>query len=282
MLPGPGRETPEQTALIEQLRRDRPYKMPKLFPRWEELSCIIGTISRTKTIKDAGGRPHHKEIWGHWATSQLPLYCVSKEMVRGFEATSMVGVQKIVCADDWRPALDGLLVVFPNDVYRPDGGAFIKAIAIKLEGFADDGRRRFCWSAVDSESVANGAIAVFQPQMEAELRLSGQTRNDLLSVMAMNCCLSISYAPELITLEPEPVAPHSLHRRRDRPIELQPRWIGKDYVRRPPSIAQGGHHRSPDPHWRGAHDRSQPCGPGSRDRKKIRIGPTFINGDPEE
>lgn len=74
--------------------------------------------------------------------------------------------------------------------------------------------------------------------------------------------------------------PDKPHEKRDRTPVLQPRWIGKDYVRikSTPSASGGGLHSSPVTHWRSGHWRQQVHGVGRIDRRPQWIQPMLING----
>ncbi len=90
----------------------------------------------------------------------------------------------------------------------------------------------------------------------------------------------------LTTARPDMVEEPSVEKRikagkgTDGKIELwSPRWIGRGY--RPPHehISGGGHHASPEIHWRKAHWRNQPVGPGRKERKLMWIEQQLIGAE---
>lgn len=66
-------------------------------------------------------------------------------------------------------------------------------------------------------------------------------------------------------------------------IELwSPRWIGRGYKPPHERASSGGHHASPEIHWRRAHWRNQAVGPGRKERKLTWIEMQLIGGGDEK
>lgn len=276
--------TPKQLELIEELRRDRPYKLPKHYPSWDSLSGLIGILAGTE---GAGNETilHNRKLWGHWINSAAPLYCISKNMLQALEQTTLEGVGKIIFNDDWMPCLSCFTVVFPDSCFKPDperSQMFIKSVCMDFGNWQDD-QDWFGFSAITSDDCTTGSRILKVKSEEYRISKSGNPVVDNVAAMIFNCALILEALPqageESIALSRKK---SKRHQAGDRDL-LLPRWIGKDYVRpQIPKPHQGGSHNSPITHWRSGHWRQQVCGAGRGDRKPLWIQPALINGPKSE
>jgi hypothetical protein len=265
-----------QRQLYAFLVRERPYRLPKNYPRWSEVSREIATIAAS--VGDRNGRSHHREIWRSWIDDHAPIYCISKELIRQFELTSLDGIEGLL-GDGWIPPLPRFLLALPNHVYRP--GLQDSPIQLIAMDFAD-APSVIRWSAIDTECTAWGAYGAIEQSSELtqnSINFSGVGRVDQISGLVLQSALAMAFVPDLIEAE-EPAKSRKMGqnaKQKDR--FLTPRWIGKDFVR-PKAVnkPQGGHHASPQTHWRRGHWRNQAIGEGRQKRSLVWIRPTLING----
>lgn len=272
--------TPKQLGLIEGLRRDRPYKLPKHYPSWEYLSESIGILAGTEGAGDETIL-HNRKLWSHWIDSAAPLYCISKNMLQALEQTTLEGVGKIIFNDDWRPCLPCFMVIFPDSCFKPDPekpNMFIRSVCVDFGDWQGD-QDWFGLAAITSDDCTTGSRILKVKSEEYGISKSGKPVVDSIAAIIFNCALMLEMQPQA---KEEPIAQSrkipKRHQRRDRD-QLLPRWIGKDCIRpQSPKSHQGGSHNSPITHWRSGHWRQQAIGVGRGDRRTTWIQPALING----
>ena len=79
---------PQRVALV---RRERPYRIPKGFIRWEILSGIVAMGLRQWEARN----PKDQATWLNcartalWFVQNAPIYCLSTNLLRCFEKTEV-------------------------------------------------------------------------------------------------------------------------------------------------------------------------------------------------
>lgn len=254
-----------------------PYRMPKLFPKWSFLAGVIAS-GVFPASDDEKKNEATSIMFRHWIANQYPIHCISKDLVRAFEAVDLDSLAPIIGSDDWVPSHDFIMVFFPENVFRLDASNNFIYLAI-ITFYEFDGQRSIRYLSVENSGRIDGAVGQLTPATVAKIQLSGaDSRARKLALMMFQIALSL----ETELLEPTETADPNPHKKRHqkrskKELELHPRWIGKTYTR-PTGSSKGGSHASPRTHWRAGYTRKQACGKGWKNHKIIRIAPTIVNG----
>lgn len=289
---------PKELAAI---RKHFPYKMPKTHMDWETMTALIVSIgSQDNDGKADQATKLHSYLWYCWVNYRYPMYCISDEMLDMFVQQSAESVVKVI-PNSWVPPVGMLLLNFPNgSVISPDDGDCpYVLIAIKhpeleriIEGEYDF---QISLALIDSKGIIwntgtgieNGKI-LHRKNKLGEIATSEAENEWLMKLwsIALQSLLTISFAPDLIEEEKEVKEGTGFAKpSKDKPRQMHPRWIGRDFVRPVASerpFKEGSKHRShksPVMHWRTAHERKQRYGKGLTEMRIIKIGPRLVNKD---
>ena len=124
--------------------------------------------------------------------------------------------------------------------------------------------------------------AVGEPTINVE-----ETRRitKLTTSFLVNLLLFMSHAPYLVENQRVIIPAQTRGKGKDKVVVREglwePRWVGKNYKRRMPSVPHGGHHSSPRMHWRKGHWHTVLSGKGRINRDLKWFEPVFVN-KPEE
>ena len=125
-----------------------------------------------------------------------------------------------------------------------------------------------------------------ESQATCEARVIGDLQWDKIIAMrkslmqfVVSCLLIMSEVPDLVDSERVIIPGRSTGKGQTKrviePALWEPRWLGKNYVH--PHEHGGGHHASPETHWRRGHWRRQAHGKGRLDRRLTWIKPMLVN-----
>lgn len=133
---------------------------------------------------------------------------------------------------------------------------------------------RFLMDETIESQVACPARVVGELKWDAVLA----TRKAIMQFV-VSCLLIMTEVPDLVDQErvimPGRSTGKGSSKRVIEPTLWEPRWLGKNYVH--PHEHGGGHHASPEMHWRRGHWRRQAHGKGRLDRRLLWIKPMLIN-----
>ena len=113
-----------ETALV---RRERPYKLPRGYLRWEVLSAIVGGnvaafCNKNVTVQLSRDQASTLNMYRTvlWFVQDAPLYCISKEMLREFQETDILEQDYLLA--DLEIAVPTFMLVLPeNAIHTPEG-----------------------------------------------------------------------------------------------------------------------------------------------------------------
>jgi hypothetical protein len=288
---------------VDQYRRDRPFRLPKQYPKWETLSAIAvaSTLIPLNQYADQNSRTN-QALWKQWKNDHGPLYCLSRELLRLFQATDASNLAGLI-PDDWVPPLPVLVIALPDGEMATPDGSGVSYLLVGLEHptmpfkhirFAGLPAARMCTSTTDAADTTwgntslLGATGLINDHTQFGRSATNQAEQEWLasiSAIALQCVMALSYLPELVSGPelPSKAQAASPIRKSQADKFLSPRWIGKDFVR-PRSTGVGfthhHDHRSPATHLRRGHWRQQPVGPQRQSRVPTWIRPTIINAEP--
>jgi len=300
--------------LIQQVRSDRSYKMPKNYITWETLSIISALALGTSSINYASvdiSTFVHSHRFALWFCHNAPLYCLTPELLEAFNRTDSLHKPGIFAG--WQPSLPYFLVALPrHTIFTPDE-AEIDYLVISC-GSADKpewtrGRWRdieipsfnqhnlsFQWTTIDSRetvwmsgtAIDNDSNLIYQEN--SSLGKSTLTPDDRVFIhrirnLVVNLLLALEYSPALLSdvVVGETTSKQGFGKSSASASVRNtqyPRWLGKNY-QPPTSITESnGSHASPQSHWRRGHWRVLESGEGRRwkESKRLWIEPILVNG----
>jgi hypothetical protein len=222
---------------LAAVRNAMAYRIPKTHTRWETLSALIAwALPPVGDVAPADeGSKLHIYFWHRWYEGRFPMYCLSTNLLRQFEAADTAGLSHLI-TPEWTPPTSLFLLLLPqNAVTSPAGNhcpyilvgcchpridSIIKGeFEIQLS-IATSDDAEVTW--VKGRGIQNGQIiaerknlgssAVEQPEL---------IWLDTLFNIALQAILTLSFLPELVE------APQS--ERAGKSTILQPGWIGRDY-----------------------------------------------------
>lgn len=289
---------------VEQYRRDRPFRLPKQYPKWETLSAIAvaSTLIPLNQFADQNSRTN-QALWKQWKNDHGPIYCLSRELLRLFQATDAGNLAGLI-PEDWVPPLPVLTIALPDGEIKTPSGDRVSYLLVGLEHptmpfkhirFAGKPAARMCTSTTCAADTTwsntsllghTGLINDHTQMGQSAINQAEQEWLASIAAIALQCIMALSYMSELVNLPEHPGKAQAKPPGRKSNAEkfLSPRWIGKDFVR-PQSSGVGfthGDRHSPATHLRRGHWRSQPVGPQRQSRVPTWIRPTIINADPKK
>ena len=301
-----------QPELVETVRA-RPYKMPKGYISWHQLSALVAMY--LAVVKAGIGHRNPDDLpteiaalrMTQWFLQDAPLYCLSTDLLRAFENADLSNVFELF--QGFETSLPTFLVALPNNAVRTVEGSTLSFLCVHVserdrpelsvaEGYGlkvpyldHDGQMHVHLSSMDSIGVT--LISGLTVAQEGRLYDSGQimSAQDLsasdisdanrMKKIALQCLLALAYSPELFDESDgfsSVTRGTSQHRKQKHPSTRSPRWLRSPVSQPGRRSRQGGSHASPRPHWRSAHERRVPVGPRAKnERKVVRIGPTWVN-----
>ena len=240
---------------------------------------------------------YHAERWCVAITQKIPVYCISKNIIRDFEQTEVVENEPFL-PPDWVPRISNFILVFPNSVVRtPAGDDILYVFVSSFVGDPKDStmfKKGLCLSQMTGHGVIfntafgvgdNGEILNREKLMVGSQDISKDETEFLKSFRALiiQTLLCLEYAPQYLeepaVPKPSPHAPSKTAKK----VSWAPRIIGANYVRRLTPISNTapvqslGDRQSPRMHHRKAYWRSQACGIKYQDRIPRWIMPTIVN-----
>jgi hypothetical protein len=281
------------SAIAALVRSERPFRMPKTHIPWADLANIAAVVSMEHQHKDAASRLHDV-LWVEFMLTSAPVYCLSNELLRAFEATDFDGLGRLV-PPDWGPPLPLFLLALPHAAVCAPDGAHINYLMVMIHHpdltlpIAAEHPTQITISCLDGHgNIWFNGSGIGPDGITTSERMMGANPTDdadraFLSRMvgvALQSVLAMSYLPELID-EPAAAAakPGKIRERpKAKPAELAPRWIGKTFVRPRANIARSGSGSSSpkSAHWRRGHWRQQPIGKGRQLVRLVWIRPMFV------
>lgn len=272
------------------------YKMPRRFPSWETLSAAIVFYSENADAKiEDVGAYMYAAFWEKWVNQQLPIYCLSADLMADFEKTDIQGIEKIL-QQDWKEPFSMIPIVLPQGALTSPMGYPILTINVLVIEDAGDAEKMTMVLASDSNdnviSTAFGIMAdgsVMPPAACEDKEVDAFSHR--IAAIGILSLLALVFLPELVDNSEEIDLTEVAGSKKlgfgkgkedeDKDKWRSPRWIGKTYKRqkRDSTIRPQGTHASPEAHWRKGHLRIQPYGIGLQDRRTIWIKPMWISGE---
>ena len=294
--------------LATSILSDRPYRIPRGFPRWEELAVAIA-LSLADGHSGDRATTLHAHRSGVWLAQNLPLYLVRTPLLRQFQDTDIPLDSGHSLLSGLEFPLAGAIFLFPdNALATPDGGCLdwvvvhlsdtarpelstgqYRGLRFPLLKHEGNYRRNLHWSSVDTRTTVwfggcsvddRGNLITSDRRIgademgECDRHFTHQVRDICLQAFLAAC-----FQPALVS------APTTTGTRRasgTRGNRKPAYWLPRE-IRIPdvPTTARRGNggngHASPHAHWRRGHWRNQPVGPGRRDRKLTWIRPSLVN-----
>lgn len=289
--------------VVDLVRAERPYKIPRGFLPWPTLSALIaaGLVNYRDRYRDVASQLHFIRS-ALWFVQAAPIYCVSNDLLRAFEQTDIL--EQPALLQGLEPALPTYILLFPQNAIRTPSGSPLDWALVHLadaehpersrgsaHGFSvpyvsHEHRRNFHWSGCDRDEVVwfagcgldtDGSVIITGEQVGADPTSQEESRflRNMRSLV-LQCTLALTYRPDLLSEEPQArTGKRSGGSAKRNPPVLHPRWLGRTY-RSPRGSSGGVAHRSPVVHWRKGHWRSQAYGPGWQEHRPIWIEPTLI------
>lgn len=215
--------------LIQKIRADRTYKMPKGYITWETLSIIsalcLATSNRAYACVDISAFVHSHRF-ALWFCHNAPLYCLTPELLEAFNRTDSLHKPGIFAG--WQPSLPYLLVALPrHTIFTPDGAEFDYLLIacgsvdkpewnhgrwrdIEIPEFKTEHNLHFQWTTIDSkETVWMSGTAINSDsnliyQENSNLGKSTLTPDDRVFIqrirnLVINVLLALEYSPGLLS-----------------------------------------------------------------------------------
>jgi hypothetical protein len=275
--------------IVQTIRCDLPYQLPKTHPRWELLSAIAACMCITDlTQAPDQGTALHTGLWQIWYRDRYPIYCLSNELLRQFQQTDAADLAKIV-PSDWIPPVALFLLLLPNNAVKSPSGQWVPYILVSLHhpeiravttsehprqiSIALSDNSEVVW--VSGSGLGDGTILHSRNELGSSKadQIEIDWLRDLLGI-AFQSAMTLTYLPDLVEIPP--IAPKGRNPAGRHKTPLQPRWIGREF-KRSSNPTGSNSHASPSTHWRRGHWRQQPCGEKMQQRKLVWIRPTLIN-----
>lgn len=298
-----------QDPVLQIVRRERPYRIPKGYMHWDTLSAIVA-ISLASLDPS---QPQPSDLasllninrLGLWFVQGAPLYCISTPLLRAFEQTDIHEKQSLL--EDLNPPLATMLLLFPaNSIKTPDGAPLDFAVVhladkrwpqlstgeacgFKVPYLDHEHEINVHWSGISADETCwfsgmglkhDGTILTSDEQLGSSV-CTAEDRAFLAKMRSiiLQCLLGLTYRPDLFENEPIPSSggagrKHKPSHQKERG-PLYPRWIGKHYSK--PIPAGVGSHASPREHWRKGHWKRVAIGVGRIERRWVWIEPTFVS-----
>jgi len=242
---------------LSLVRQKRPYQTPKGYLSWNYLSGqVAGSLIFRATAPDPAAYIHHQRVI-LWYCQNAPIYCLSKELLRGFEATDILEQAQLL--RDLRPPLPTLLLLLPqNSLLTPEGAALDWCLLHwsdrdhpeRSQGSADGYQARpiphtepsnLHWSAVDAggtlwytgTTLTEDGRTIFFHDTQVGLDEADDQEQKFLDQMrslALQVFLALTYREDLVSAPLAAGSGCSASQRRES-APLFPRWLGKEYVR---------------------------------------------------
>jgi len=303
--------------LIQKIRADRTYKMPKNYITWETLSIISAICLETSNLEYARVAIStfiHSHRFALWFCHNAPLYCLTPELLEALDHTDSLHKPGIFTG--WQPSLPSFLVALPRHIiFTPDGAEFDYILIacgsadkpqwnsgrwrdIEIPSYTTE-HHHFQWTTVDSkETVWMSGTTINENELvyeqHSDIGKSNLTSDDKVFIqrirnLVVNLLLTLEYSPALLsdvvvgdtTSEHgfgKPLAQPSKRIASTRKVRY-PRWLGKNYQPPSPLTTTTGTHASPQSHWRRGHWRILESGEGRRwkESKRLWIEPILVN-----
>lgn len=294
------RSNPEYSVVHDAIMADFPYRIPKTHTPWESLSAIATlSLSDIDDPKADHACRLHGALWSFFLKNNLPVYCLSNELLRSFQETDSDRLPRLI-PEDWLPPFPVYLLLLPQNSLQSPIGNNVAYMMVTLHDDRDP-------HSLPSEYPRQIAITFFDNggnawvsglgldkgkfiSSDRDLGRSDLKEGDLpwlreMIFIALQASITISYMPELVESDEQTVAVEQLSRFKPSSVKssklrlLNPRWIGKNFKRRSsPPIGGGGGGGTKSPHWRRWHWRTQHHGPKNELIKVLRID-TYRTGN---
>lgn len=291
-----------QLPLLTLIRKERPYRTPKGFIKWEVLSAILACCiaNRDDPRIDRASRLNSYKC-ALWFVQDAPIYALSPSLLQAFLDSDVLDQRDLLT--EFKPPLRTFMILFPQGGIRTPEGSHLdwgvvhfadenepkysigSAHGITVPYFVHEHEKNLHWSGVCDDEICwfsgsgvtrSGELIHSDEQhganqvSEADQKFLAQMRS-----ITLQCLLALSFAPELIELE----APTSKNGKNSyKPQATRSvRWLGKNYsYKRKASNSQG--RKSPRGHWRKAHSRRVAVGK-NREGREWRWFPANWIGD---
>lgn len=298
---------PEQLEALKLIKRNFPYRTPKGYMRWDEMARLLAFAQTTDPEGQDMASKICLAILKFWLSKNAPLYCISNELLRAFQETSVLDKSRLLAGLPVNiPVL--ILLLPDNAIITPEGSA-LDYLAIYVRehsklspseratfdskkynfefdkvlfiGTCDKSQNMWCSNvglAEDGRVFIDGRNQLGTHQLsEADNVFVNELRS-----LAIQVLLAIAYTPDLLSddsLDSTQKTKHKRHQAKGEPAVRHPRWLGKNYKRPTTYRARTttGTHSSPRTHWRSGHARWQACGKGRQERKFVWIEPIQVN-----
>ena len=284
---------------VDSLEKQLPYKLPKCFPTWRQIlesAALTITIAARNNDQDFA-LDYHAERWCRAIADKIPVYCISKNIIRDFEETEVPENEPFL-PKDWVPRVSNFMIVFPSSVIKTaTNEEILYAFVSSFVGDPKDStmfKKGLCLSAMARSGIIfsttfgigdDGEILNREKLVPGSYPLSKEETQFLKGFRALviQMLLCLEYAPQYIE---EPAIPEVIKnqpRKNPEKIWWTPRMVGANYDRRIASTNNSqnspsfGDRQSPRMHHRNAHWRSQACGVKYQDRIPRWIMPTIVN-----
>lgn len=305
---------PYLKPVLEVVRRDRPYKIPKGFLSWEKFSTIIAF----STYQFVNGTWNKQDLASQlnsfttalWYAKNAPIYLLSTSLLREFQETDILGKQELF--KELPSDLPIFIIVLPDNAIktpRGDNVGYIlvhisdknarhlsegEVFGVKIPYLDHKHEKNLHWSFVDDKEtvwfsgkgvLSSGELWSGDEPLGSIDKIEGQEEwqfIDLITNIVLQAILTIEFEPGLV--DECGTSPSLLHST-NRPTTLrskfwQPRWLGKTYQRQNTSNKQSSltnQNQTRHPHWRRSHWKRVPVGKREENRRKwVKIKATFV------
>lgn len=297
---------------VQWVRKKLPYKIPKGFMSWEQLSLSIGWA--IDAVVD-GSYQYFDDVimfYNHrlclWFRDSFPLYLLGSDLLTAFDNTDVL--DKPNCLSKLVFPFSLMLLLPPLGMIK-NGNYSINHILIAAYDMDDlkvkikdektfdfyrsqNVKKLVSWLALDTggysfacgRGIKQDGSWFDSGRVEGSLVLSEEDYQLLerINNIVLQSLLTIVYKPDLIGQEQGKGfaiggTPKRKKGKEEKPSIIYPRWIGKDYkikvARQTINAGLGTPKRT---HWRSGHWREQPYGPRENPQYRQKfIEPILIN-----
>lgn len=294
-------------ALLETIRRERPYRTPKGYLRWEVISALIALEIKTLNQKQDIAAHQHSCKSALWLIQDAPIYCLTPSLLQAFNQSDVLDQKELFT--EIQPPLSIFMLLFPQGMVNTPTENHLDWMIVNLVDEKNlpclqtsdlfkiqilstpNGKyeRVLHCSGVDSNNTTwffccgiseNGEIINGNCDLGANpLNDSDWLFGEKMRSLALQSLLAITYAPELLE-EQEKINNNSNskaknYRKAQKPVVRYPRWLGKTYQRKRQGYLSS-ERSSPRGHWRKGHQRRVAVGKGRTERKWRWFEPTWV------
>jgi hypothetical protein len=300
--------------LREDIRKELPYKLPKSYISWEELSSIASiSLDKRWSQRFLESKDYASLFAAHsmalWTAQRAPLFCIAPDFLKALQHTKVLDDDSFRLKGVIDINLPTFLVAVPKgsikSPYGHDIDYFVVHISqnhkkslseaawknIKVDFIPSENDVNIHWTAIDTnETVWFSGWGYHEDSQTIDFTEGPNNSQGLDTVtsedsqflkemreLVLSILFTLSFEPSLITEGGKGGKTKTGKRKRNSVI--YPRWLGKEYrLNRSTEVSYSSQGSPKRTHWRSGHWRKQRYGEKNLQVKMIRIEPVLVNG----